>query len=180
MTKHTQQLVLMLVIGSLIGFAIVKVFSGSNERMESDDASTPKGAESAAVENITNKPETLSAAKQFPLPPSVPQNTRVGLSVSNQAAARTVAVSNVFVEAVSWVAVYEGQGGTPGSILGAAKVKPGETSAIVELLRPEGTLSGLTYFAAILPDNGDGEFNRLSDLPSFSPDKVVVVTFKAI
>lgn len=179
MTKHTQQLVLMLVIGTLIGFAIVKVLSGSGERA-SDTDSTPKGAPAVTVEDISEKPATLSAAKQFPLPPSVPANTRVGLSVQNQLAGRTVTVSSISVDVVAWVAVYDQKVGAPSAILGAAKVKVGETTANIELLRPEGTLSGATYYVAILPDNGDGEFNRLTDLPPFSPDRVSIVTFKAL
>ncbi len=179
MTKHTQQLTLMLVIGALIGFGLVKVFSGSNERDGSLD-STPLGTESPTIEDMTKKSEVLSPTKQFPLPPSVPANTRVGLSVPDQVASRSVSVSAISVEAISWVAVYEEKAGGPGSILGAAKVKLGETSATIELLRPEGTLSGSTYYVAILPDNGDGEFNRLTDLPPFSSEKVVIVTFRAL
>ena len=179
MTKHTQQLVLMLIVGVLLGFAVVKVFSGSNER-GGDMDSTPAGVTTPTTEDLTKKPESLSPAKRFPLPPSVPANSRIGLSVPDQVAGRTVSVPTVSVEEVSWVAVYDAKDGAPGSILGAAKVKVGETMAFVELLRPEGTLAGATYYVAILPDNGDGEFNRLTDLPPFTPDRINIVTFKAL
>jgi hypothetical protein len=179
MTKHTQQLVLMLIVGALIGFAIVKVFSATSFHSEDVDDSTPIGANAPTSEELMKKSESLSPARSFPLPPSVPNNTRIGLSVLDQAASTRVSVAIVAVESSSWVAVYDQVNGVPGSILGASKVKQGETSAVIDLLRPEGTLPGATYYVAILPDNGDGEFNRLTDLPPFVPEKLSIVTFKA-
>lgn len=168
----------MLVIGIFIGTAVVKVFS--SRRAEAPVvASTPSTTNENTAGSLPASEQVLSAAKQFPLPPSVPQNSRVGVTVADQLAGKIVSVSGVNVSEVSWVAIYESVEGKPGSILGAQKVNIGDTSAIVELLRAEGTLQGKSYFAAILPDNGDGQFNRLTDLPPFSPEKVVIVSFLA-
>jgi hypothetical protein len=176
MTKQTQQLLLMLVIGVLLGTMGVKVFSG-NRAEAPVTSSTPATTEENALSPVPSEERVAVSQKQFPLPPSVPENSRVGITVNNQFAAKFVSVDWVSVATSSWVAVYEEKEGKPDSILGAQKVKVGDTRAVVELLRPEGTLSGRKYFVAVLPDNGDGVFDRLTDLPPFSPDKVVIVSF---
>ncbi len=177
MTKQTQKLVLMLVVGILIGTMLVVVMKqtpASNEEEISLDI------QSANSETIVTPTATIGQAKQFPLPPSVPENTRIGLNVANQQASNLVYVSGLSVSTTSWVAIYDARDGKPGSILGAKKVNMGNASVEVELLRPEGTLAGSTYFAALLTDDGDGQFNRLSDLPPFSPEKIIVVSWKAL
>lgn len=179
MTKQTQQLILMLVIGIFIGTAAVKAFSRSSAGDENITSTTASTTGSNSATDISASEQAVSPAKQFPLPPSVPANSRVGITVLDQAAGRTVLVSAVSVTETSWVAIYEEKDGKPGSILGAQKVNSGDKITAVELLRPEGTLAGGRYFAAILPDDGDGQFNRLTDLPPFSPEKVVIVSFIA-
>lgn len=179
MTKQTQKLFLMLIIGIFLGATAVNIFTRDSAGVELVPASTPSDVLDDGDSQIPPSAQEVSRAKDFPLPPSVPKNTRVGLSVLDQAAGKTVLVTEVSVENISWVAIYEDKSGQPGSILGASKVKVGETSTLVELLRPEGTLSGHKYYATVLEDNGDGEFSRLTDLPPFSPDKVVIVSFVA-
>lgn len=181
MTKQSQQLVLMLIIGALIGYASFKVFNGPTNTSTEANGTTPTGvATTTDVLDATKEKSTLSSGHQFPLPPSVPANKRAGLAVADQVASHTVAVSGLSVENTSWVAIYDKRDGVPGSILGAQKVNLGESDVIVELLRPEGTVAGAEYYAAILPDNGDGQFDRLTDLPPFSPEKTVIVSWKAL
>lgn len=179
MQKQSQQLLLMLVIGALVGVFAVKSFSGSStDDLTSLEGTTPSSATASGVTEAPRK-TTISSNNTFPLPPSVPANTRVGLSVLDQPASRAVTIGGLNTTEVGWVAVYDEKDGAPWWILGAQKLNVGDTQATIELLRPEGTLSGKTYFVALLSENGDGVFNRLTDLPPLTPDKVTIVSFKA-
>ncbi|KKU78395.1 MAG: hypothetical protein UY04_C0039G0006 [Parcubacteria group bacterium GW2011_GWA2_47_7] len=179
MTKQTQQLFLMLVIGVLIGTAAVRVFGGDRTGDKPVTASTPSTVNDTSDASLTSSGQELSTIKQSTLPPSIPKNARVGITVADQLAGTTVFASGLAVSTTSWVAIYEQKDGKPGSILGAQKIRPESKDATIELLRPEGTLSGQLYYASILVDNGDEKFDRLTDLPAFSPDKVVIVSFMA-
>jgi len=177
MSKHTQQLVLILIIGMLAGYAIGNMSVGSeSEKVEYDESLTK-----VVVGNELDLPigatETMSSAKVFPLPKTVPANTRVGLSVLDQQASLEVLVANISVTEPTWVAIYEDVNGVPGSILGAKKVLPLDKFTAVPLLRPSGLTKGSYYFATLLADNGDGVFDRKSDVPT--PDNVVIVKFFA-
>lgn len=182
MTKQTRQLVMMLAIGILIGIISINIFTNDSDVYTTpNESTTVSGVENIETKNIsTVSGEEISQAKQQSLPPSIPLNSRVGLTVTDQFRATTVSVSGLNVDAISWVAIYDEREGRPSVILGAQKIRPGEKDAIVELLRHEGTIAGMNYFAAILPDNGDGVFNRLTDLPPFSSEKSIIVKFKAL
>jgi hypothetical protein len=62
--------------------------------------------------------------------------------------------------------------------MGAKRVRAGDTSAKIDLLRP--TVQGQKYYVGILNDDGSEDFNRQTDLPPLSPDKVVIVYFGAL
>lgn len=178
MTKQTQRLYLMLVIGILIGVSLVMLMKAP-KTPEPKINSTPSGAtstEDIILRSEDLKREVLTAA--LPALSQIPNNVRVGLTVEDQVSGKTVTVSALDVIGSQWVAVYDDKDGRPGWILGATRVHEGDKTAVVELLRPEGTLSGHTYYAALLNDDGDAEFNRLTDLPPLSPDKIVIVKFK--
>lgn len=180
MTKQTRDLVLMLLIGLLIGISAVMVWNsrGNGDQLAENNSSTPTGKDAdTALPDAASVASIASPSTFFPLPPSIPSNTRVGLSVSDQPGGKTVTVQNLSITDTKWVAIYDDHDGKPGWILGAARVHEGDTSMTISLLRPEGTVSGGTYYAAILNDDGDGEFNRLTDLPPLSPDKVTIVRF---
>lgn len=180
MTKQTQRLYLVLVIGILIGISLVMVKRTPSKAPEVKINSTPSGATS--TDEIMLRSEELKkeiTTSVLPALPQIPNNIRVGLTVEDQTAGRTVTVGSLDVVGSQWVAVYDDKGGRPGWILGAARVHEGDKTAVVELLRPEGTLSGQMYYVAMLNDNGDGEFNRLTDLPPLSQDKIIIVKFKA-
>lgn len=171
----------MLVIGILIGASAVMVWNlRSSEKRMQYDSSTPTGVETvSAIPDVVPASSVAHSLPSFPLPPSVPLNTRVGLSVPDQPAGKTVAVQNLSIAGTKWVAIYDDHDGKPGLILGATRLHEGNETATVDLLRPEGTISGGIYYAAILNDDGDEEFNRLTDLPPLSPDKVTIVRFIA-
>jgi hypothetical protein len=175
MQKQTRDLLLMLFIGVFIGISAVMVWS--TERGGTGDAvSTPSGAENEApVPSASSTASISSSSALFPIPPSIPDNTRVGLSVIDQPQGDSVAVSGLTIVGTKWIAIYDNREGKPGWILGAARVHEGDVNATVDLLRSN--VVGGTYYAAILNDDGDSVFNRLTDLPPLSPDKVTVVRF---
>mgnify|MGYP001601830317 FL=1 len=179
MQQQRRNLVLMLVIGILIGTSAIMVWNlRSSEKRMQYDSSTPIGEKAVGViTDVTPALLIAPSSPSFPLPPSIPLNTRVGLSVPDQPAGKTIAVQDLSITGTKWVAIYDDRDGKPGRILGATRVHDGNEDATVDLLRPEGTISGGTYYAAILNDDGDEEFNRLTDLPPLSPDKVTIVRF---
>lgn len=180
MTKQTQQLVLMLVIGVLIGTSAVMVWKlkgGQTDVSVNESArSTPSGATTTPPLESSVTPTTISQSS-WPLPPEIPANLRVGLSVADQPASDVVNISGLTLSEIHWIGIYDDRDGHPGFIMGAKRVHPGDTLATVELLRP--TTTGGKYYAVILTDDGDDTFNRLQDLPPQSPDRVVMVSFVA-
>ncbi len=177
MQKQTQQLVLMLIIGVLVGTTGVMAWKTrhAGEGEESVN-STPTGATTSEA-NFNATTTVVGQALGLTLPPQIPANTRVGLTVADQPTGQTLAVSGLTVTENHWVAVYEEKEGRPGWILGAGRVHAGDTSTQIELLRP--MVAGAKYYAAILNDDGDDSFNRLTDLPPLSPERVIVVSFLA-
>jgi hypothetical protein len=178
MTKQTQQLVLMLVIGVLIGTSAVMVWKLKARQVDVNESprTTPSGATTTPPIESTGAVTTVSQSS-WPLPPAIPANMRVGLSVADQPASAVVNVLGLSLSEMHWIGIYDDREGHPGFIMGAKRVHPGDTLATVELLRP--TASGGKYYAVILTDDGDDTFNRLQDLPPQSPDKVVMVSFIA-
>ncbi len=177
MTKQTQQLVLMLVIGVLIGTTGVMAWK-TRHMGEGEEAvnTTPKGA-TTSQENLIQSHSTIAGVPGLPAAPEIPENSRMGLMVKDQPAGNIVNVLGLSLTDNHWVAVYDDQGGHPGWIHGAARVHAGDTSAQIEMLRAID--AGGKYYVAILGDDGDETFNRLTDLPPLTPDKVVIVSFKA-
>jgi len=174
MKDQTRDLLLMLVIGAGIG--VLGVYYWENKAPDAVNvATTPSGTEAADTTLATTTTEVKHV--ELPVPPSIPSNTRVGLAVADQSAGEAVTVTDLSVTGAQWVAIYDERDGKPSWILGAARVREGDTVAVVHLLRP--TQAGATYYAAILNDDGDETFNRLTDLPPMSPNKVVVVKFMA-
>jgi hypothetical protein len=176
MAKQSQQLILMLVIGVLIGTTGVMAWkTRSTEEADSANVTTKSGA-TTSVDTIEGTPTVVTTGvSTLPRSPEVPKNSRVGISVADQSAGNSVTVSGLDIKETHWVAVYDQQDGAVGSIIGAARVHPGDVVAEVSLLRA--TVAGATYYAAILSDDGDNTFNRQTDLPPLSPDKVVIVSF---
>lgn len=179
MAKQSQQLVLMLIIGILIGTAGVMAWK-TRTVGEGDDismATTNSGAQNAS-DTLALSGESLSHAPSLPLAPAIPKGTRLGINVQDQLAGVVVTVEGLNISATQWLAVYEERDGQPGNIIGAVRAHAGDSEAKVELLRP--TVQGQKYFVGILNDDGSETFNRQTDLPPLSPDKVVIVSFNAL
>lgn len=171
-------------IGVLIGTTAVMVWRTHETSIpNSADVSTEKNLETTptgatVAQDITAAPsDVLMQSTTWPLAPEIPANMRVGLAVPDQSVGKSIAVSGLALTETHWLGIYDDRDGHPGWIMGAARLHQGDTLATVDLLRT--TESGTKYYAVILNDDGDDTFNRLSDLPPFSPDKVVIVSFKA-
>jgi hypothetical protein len=177
MTKQTQQLILMLIIGILLGTSAVMVWKLKTRQADvnESDRSTPSGATTTPI--VSEVKATTVSQSSWPLPPEIPANVRVGITVLDQPASAVVNVSGLSLSEMHWIGIYDDREGHPGFIMGAKRVHPGDTLATVELLRS--TAQGGKYYAVILTDDGDDTFNRLQDLPPQSPDKVVMVSFIA-
>ncbi len=180
MAKQSQQLVLMLVIGILIGTAGVMAWkTRSVETINDEILNTTDSGAMTATDTLSKTQETIGkSASMLPLAPSIPKGSRVGLSVEDQIAGKIIKVSNLDIKDTNWVAVYDEREGQPGYIMGATRVHAGDSAASVELLRP--TEKGGKYYVGILGDDGSDTFNRQTDLPPLSPDKVVIVSFVAL
>ncbi len=89
--------------------------------------------------------------------------TNGDISVTNQAAGKSVTVDSVTLSKPAWLAVTESVTGGV-RILGAKLVDVGTTKNIkIDLLR--GTLAGKTYMVVVRADNGDHVFVPAADKP---------------
>ena len=176
MAKQTQQLVLMLVIGVLIGTTAVMAWKAKTVGEGEQAVNTTVSGATTSAESIINK-ESIGEAPALPAGAEIPANRRIGLRVEDQAAGTAVLVSGLDVAENHWLAVYDDQDGAPGWILGAARIHAGDTSTNIELLRS--TISGKKYYVAMLSDDGTESFSKKTDVPPLSPDKVLIVTFTA-
>ncbi len=176
MAKQTQQLVLMLVIGILIGTTAVMAWKAKTVGESEEAVNTTVSGATTSTESMMNK-EMIGEAPALPQGPEIPANKRIGLSVEDQAAGTVVAVTGLDIAETHWLAIYDDEDGTPGWILGAVRIHAGDTSANIELLRP--TLSGKKYYVAMLGDDGAATFSKKTDLPPLSPDKVLIASFVA-
>ncbi len=86
------------------------------------------------------------------------------IEADNQPAGSRVLIRAAALAQPGWIAVHEDNNGTPGKILGAARVDAGEyANGSVDLLRP--TESGKAYYAMVHGDDGDKQFDHTKDLP---------------
>jgi hypothetical protein len=179
MTSSTQKLFLMLVIGILIGaMGVLAWRTGEISGPAVGNDSTPSGVVAEQLDVATTSSQTISSTSKIPVAlPEIPRNVRVGMNVSDQPAGDEVFVTGLVLEKDHWVAVYDEQGGQPGSILGASRVRAGQISTTVSLLRA--TEEGGRHYVAILNDNGDDRFDRQTDLPPLSSEHFVIVSFVA-
>ncbi len=170
----------MLTIGILIGvFGVIALRASQTPMQPANLNSTPSAEVSLSNKegDFTSASTTIAQSGTLPILPQIPENTRVGLSVMNQPAGVRVDVSGLMLTANQWVAVYDDRDGHPDAILGAGRVRPQDVGISIELLRP--TLSKGKYYVALLNDDGDNSFNRLTDLAPLSPERVIIVSFFA-
>jgi hypothetical protein len=118
----------------------------------SQDTAETQGAD-AVARDVTDE--------ETPATPARSASFGAGVSVSDQPAGLSVAVSGISVSKPTWVAVYESRSGEPGNALGAKLFFPGEASGSVTLLKA--TLPGETYFVGLQSDDGDRAYSRRGD-----------------
>lgn len=189
MKKETQQLVMMLVIGILIGAVGTELWLGRNvtkNTLTDDVASVTTDDTSEATTTLSESLEksktsevlqkSASQSVEFPKPSDIPANLRVGLSVEDQSAGSIIHITGLSITEPRWVAIYDERDGQPGWILGAKRFLSGDTEGDVMLLRA--TESGKKYYAVIHNDDGNLEFNKqLDGLPP--TDSITIVSFMA-
>lgn len=174
-SKTQSAVVAALVIGLLAGFFIGRSWEQEGEEI----------VEKAPVENV----EDTSAAKEAVKPEvkteeSVKKETvssggATGMvTVVDQKAGISVAISKVTFSDAGWIVVREDTGNGMGSILGAQWLPAGTASDVsVDLLRK--TEANKNYFVALYTDNGDKKFDKVTDLPIAVDGKVVSGIFSA-
>lgn len=177
MAKQSQKLLLMLVIGVLIGTTGVMAWKTRTVGEGEEVLNSTDNNASTTIDGLSKR-DSLTHALSLPLAPSIPKGSRIGLSVEDQIAGNLISISGLELKENHWVAIYDQREGQLGWIMGATRVRAGDTSAVIELLRP--TISGETYYAGILSDDGDEVFNRQTDLPPLSSDKMTIVSFMAL
>lgn len=94
---------------------------------------------------------------------------------SDTKAGSAVTIASVTLPASGWVAIRDYQNEKMGNTLGAKLFAAGTSSGTIELLRP--LVSGSTYVAVPLKDNGDGAYKGSDDLP-FAGIKIGDFAFK--
>jgi len=131
-------------------------FGGSKEEPLSEE-------EAFFEEEVGNRNEDAGAS--FLPPASLPgASIKNAVSAGDQPAGNVVGFATATLEEGSWVVVHEDMGGQPGKILGARRFAAGtHVGGIVELLRP--TIKGGGYYVMLHQDNGDKQFDHVTDLP---------------
>jgi len=129
----------------LVGLWFLFRGSGTNESVTQPNVEIP--------EEETSVPDSAGGAVvQQP----TTQANGEAVSVSSQSAGDSVLVSSATVSAPSWIAVRE-----EGWILGAGRVDESVENKLVPLLRA--TEAGKTYEVVMYIDDGDLQFDHLSD-----------------
>jgi hypothetical protein len=122
----------------------------------------------AAVANATAPAEAPKpAAAQSPM------------SVIDQSAGKSVAISRLSVAQPTWVVVYASNGDRPGTALGARLFSAADKQGKVGLLRS--TAPGQSYFVGLSADDGDRAFSLSKDKPLAGQDgSPLWATFRAL
>jgi hypothetical protein len=105
--------------------------------------------------------------------------TIAGVKISDQKAGSAVIVSEVALPATGWIAIRDYKDGKMGNTLGAKLLNKGTVSNVaVDLLRA--MISGNSYVAVPLKDNGDGLYKGVDDVPfNDAGGKPIMTVFKA-
>jgi hypothetical protein len=135
------------------------------------------GTSTKKVEEVSEVIDTSSAASSTATEEGAGL-TAVGITVDDQNPGKIVVVSQVFVNAQSWVSIHEDTNGTPGNLLGGRLFEKGSNSGIIQLLNPMKV--GKSYLAVVHTDNGDQLFDLKKDPILKSADgKNVMTKFSA-
>ena len=97
--------------------------------------------------------------------------------INKQLAGDVVTVSSVSMSKDGWVVIHEIKDGVIANALGAARRDAGEyTDVVVHLLRA--MVPGGEYAVVLYTDNGDKEFNMVSDSPVVVDGNFIMRRFK--
>lgn len=142
--------------GVLVGFGSYKVWPGIKGEYagirQSDEERVP-----LFVDEDDLAPQDVSVREGSGMPGG---NVII---VNDQPAGNRVAIELITAKENGWVAIREDRDGKPGNILGAQFFSAGTQSGAVDLLRA--TEGGKIYYAVLIGDDGDGQFDYTKDLP---------------
>jgi len=184
MKKETQQLVLMLMIGTAVGAIGANLWGGSDKSATTlvDTELTEQNGSTTTDVLADNASQAVSPSTTGKKAPDLPggndviPNERLGLGVRDQKAGETVIVQGLTFTAPQWVVVYDERAGKPSWILGAKRFLAGDIGGEVPLLRE--TVSGEKYYVVIHNDDGDLFFDKSKDTaPEYA--KATIVSFMA-
>lgn len=171
--KTTHKIILGIILGFLLGFGSAWIWLSAKIPIGNDFSDN--------VEDLKSEEELLKdeSGKTDATEPDAKEAGSDIISVSDQEPGNVVVVEKLSLKEASWVVIYEDENGEPGNILGAGIFNEGTVSGSVELLRA--TESGKDYYAVIHFDNGDRQFDYLTDLVDRdeTTGKLVLVKFRA-
>ncbi len=171
MTKQTQQFLGIFIIGVVIGTGIVQLWKNDTKKIEDDTVIA-----TTTTELLGNTKESAIGQSTLRTFSGTPANLRAGISVTDQKAGDSVAVTDLLLVDNRWIVVYEeGSGGQSTLILGAVRAHKEDAMIVVPLLRP--TLAGKKYYVGIANDSGDDVFDARADA---LPENPVIVSFNAL
>lgn len=164
-----------LITGGIVAVLVLLVWWGVAHRQP---ASPVVGNDETSATTTTEVTDgTIAASASDPVVrPVTPTEVASGetVTVQDQSAGATVAVSQVTLKSPSWVAIKD----TTGRILGAGWFYQSGENLSVPLLRS--TIAGEAYQAVIYVDNGDKQFDFHKDTLITSVDGAPVSsTFRA-
>lgn len=98
--------------------------------------------------------------------------------MSDQFPGNIVYVATVELAQDGFVVIHKNNGGNPGAVIGSGFFRPGVQPGSIDLT--ENTVDGMSYFAELHVDDGDGVFNAEKDLPARDVNGAFVIkAFKA-
>ncbi len=138
----------------IIGAAVIVLVVGGAWLVMRDR--TPDVADTNVVATTTPTSTTVTADNNVPKGTVTATSDGEAVTVANQAAGTSVALSSISLTRASWIAVRDDM-----SILGAAWFPSSATSGSVDLQRA--TVSGKSYRVVIYVDDGDKKFDFKKD-----------------
>lgn len=160
--------IIALVIGFILGWFVAKEKYLNKNTIKEDSTLVDENKDESTLGTENTQTVTTGAVTNTEGEGSV--------LVASQKAGDSVTVETVTAQTVSWVAIREYNNGIMGNILGAKRVEAGtHSNVVVPLLRA--TKPGATYYAVLFKDNGDGMFNKSSDMMIEQEGKVISQPF---
>lgn len=160
----TKKLISIAIVAFLAGALVTWFVGGRTPRVIVVEGDTNDDTQTM---DTTDKNKTISNASWM-------------LEARNQPPGDSVLIDAVILVQNGWVVIHEDRDGSPGNILGARRLGEGlHTGEQVALLR--GTVGGLTYYAMLHNEDGDGVFDHSKDLPLRNEsNEIIMAQFETI